>query len=55
MTETTFSTSFIYKLIKEGIGSVLVYDENDNIHIRLAVQEEYTNDKFIKKIEEIYK
>ena len=55
MTETTFSISFIDKLVKEGIGVVLVYDENDNIHIRIAVQEEYINDKFIEKLEKIYK
>lgn len=55
MTETCFSPSFIDKLLKEDIGVVLVYDEKDNIHMRIAVQDEEINDEFIDKIAKIYK
>lgn len=53
MTITTFSENFIDKMKKEGIGVTLVSDENNSIHIRIAVQDKKTNQKFIETLKKI--
>ncbi len=50
MTKTTFSDKALQYLVNHNIAVVPVYDENNKIHIRIAVQEKKVNDKFIKLI-----
>lgn len=47
MTKTTFDNHFMELLINEGISVVQIPDETNNIHIRIAVQDKNTNQKFI--------
>lgn len=54
-TKTCFAPNFIEVLDKNNISVVPIYDKNNNIHIRIAVQDKKTNIKFIKKMKQILK
>ena len=55
MTRTIFKNNFIYALNKNDISVVPIYDENNKLHIRIAIQDKNTNNLFIKKIKKIMK
>lgn len=55
MTKTIFNSAYIDKLNEEDVSVVLVYDEKNNIHLRIAVQDKCTNDKFIKIMSKLNK
>lgn len=55
MTINTFDEEFMKKIEKSGISVVPVYDENEKIHFRIAVQNRETNDKFIDALIKIIK
>ncbi len=55
MTETTFEYSFFDALEKNEISVVKVYDELNKLHMRIAIQDSNTNDKFIERISKILK
>lgn len=52
-TKTFFDTKFIEELEKNNISIVPIYDRNNNLHIRIAIQDKNTNTMFLKKINEI--
>lgn len=52
-TKTIFDISFINKLSENDISVVPIYDKDNNLHIRIAVQDRKTNDLFLKKIKKI--
>ncbi len=53
MTKTIFSDDFIRVLEENDMSVVPIYDENENLHIRIAVQDEKTNLMFIEKLKNI--
>lgn len=53
LTKTTFTKSEIDNIEKNNISVVKVKDKNDRIHIRIAIQDEYTNKAFINKLKKI--
>lgn len=54
-TKTIFDNKFMKKLEKNNISVVPIYDRNNNLHIRIAIQDRDTNSMFIKKLNEIMK
>lgn len=54
-TKTYFDSRFLDVLDKNNVSVVPVYDKNNNLHIRIAVQDKKTNIEFIKKIKQILK
>lgn len=54
-TKTVFDNKFIKELEKNSISVVPTYDRNNNLHIRIAIQDSETNSIFIKKLNEIMK
>lgn len=54
-TKTKLNSDIINKLYKNDISVVSTYDENKNLHIRIAVQDKKTNDIFIEKFKKIFK
>ena len=54
-TKTYFDYSFLDELEKNNISVVPVYDKNNNLHIRIAVQDIYTNKKFLNILKKILK
>lgn len=52
-TKTYFSKNFIKELNKNDISVVPIYDKDNNLHIRIAIQDKKTNIEFIKTIEKI--
>ena len=52
-TKSYFDHNFIKYLDENDISVVPVYDKNNNLHIRIAVQSRKINKEFLKKIEEI--
>lgn len=55
MTKTTFNKNFIKKLTNNHVSVVPVYDEQNKIHIRIAIQDKETNKKFILILKKIIK
>ena len=55
MTKTTFDENFMKNLINNHISVVPIYDEENKIHIRIAIQTKETNEKFISILKTIYK
>lgn len=53
MTKTHFNQTLIPILEENDISVVPVYDENNLLHIRIAIQDKNTNNIFIKKIVKI--
>ncbi len=53
MSRDVYSDDFYAQLLKEGIGVVLVPNKNNQMHFRIAVQNETTNKKFILKMKEV--
>ena len=51
MTKTTFPATFISKLESNDVSVVPIYDENNELHFRIAVQDHKTNMKFINALE----
>lgn len=54
-TKTVFDNKFIKELEKNNISVVPIYDRNNNLHIRIAIQDKETNLIFIKKLSQIMK
>lgn len=54
-TKTIFDINFINKLSENDISVVPVYDKDNNLHIRIAVQDRKTNDLFLKNIKKVLK
>lgn len=54
-TKTYFDYSFLEELEKNNISVVPVYDKNNNLHIRIAVQDMNTNKKFLNVLKKILK
>lgn len=54
-TETYFDSNFLEKLHKNDISVVPVYDRNNHLHFRIAVQDKKTNNQFLKKMKRILK
>lgn len=52
-TKTFFDIKFIKELEKNNISIVPIYDKNNNLHIRIAVQDKKTNTMFLKKINKV--
>lgn len=55
MTRSTFNKKIIDKLENNDVSLVYVYDENNKLHLRIAIQEEKTNDEFIHVVKEVIK
>ena len=55
MTRSTFNKKIIDKLEKHNVSLVYVFDENNKLHLRIAIQEEKTNDEFIYVMKEVIK
>lgn len=55
MTRTCFNSDFINQLINMNVSVVPIYDENNKIHLRIAVQDKKTNRSFIKVMNKIIK
>jgi len=55
MTETTFSKEFFKNLDKENVLVIPVIDENNKVHLRIAIQDEETNKLFIEKVRKVLK
>ena len=53
MSKTIIDEQLIKELFNEDVSLIKVYDEEDKIHFRIAVQDIVLNDIFIKKIKEI--
>ena len=53
MTKSHFNVNFLELLQKNGVSVVPVYDETNNLHIRIAIQDAKTNKKFINVIKRI--
>ena len=47
MTDSVFKNEFLKLLEQNNISVVPVYDENNKLHIRIAIQDEITNKKFV--------
>ncbi len=54
-TKTIFDNKFMKELEKNDISVVPIYDRNNNLHIRIAIQDKETNSVFVKKMNEIMK
>ena len=54
-TRTCFNSDFINQLINMNVSVVPIYDENNKIHLRIAVQDKKTNKSFIKVMNKIIK
>lgn len=52
-TNTIFKDEFIKKLEENNISVLPVYDQNNNLHIRIATQDNKMNEKFIKRLKKI--
>lgn len=52
-TKTYFSDNFIKSLEENDVSVVPIYDKNNNLHIRIAVQDRQTNIEFLKRVEKI--
>lgn len=48
--KTVFNEQYFEELLEKNISVVKVCDINNNFHIRIAVQDEQTNNKFIENI-----
>ena len=55
MTKTTFEEKVYKYLCKKDISVVKVFDFNNKLHFRIAIQEKKVNDIFIKTIAEYFK
>ncbi len=53
MTETIFKNDFLCLLEKNGISVVPIFDKNNKLHIRIAIQDKDTNNNFIKKMKKL--
>ena len=53
ITKSHFNVNFLELLQKNGVSVVPVYDETNNLHIRIAIQDAKTNKKFINVIKRI--
>ena len=47
MTDSFFKNEFLKLLEQNNISVVPVYDENNKLHIRIAIQDEITIKKFV--------
>lgn len=54
MTKTVFDLKFINRLEKNDVSVIPIVDENNKIHIRIAVQDRITNRKFLKIMKKVY-
>ena len=54
-TRTRFNSDFINQLINMNVSVVPIYDENNKIHLRIAIQDKKTNKSFIKVMNKIIK
>lgn len=54
MTKTVFDLKFINRLEENDVSVVLIVDEYNKIHIRIAVQDRITNRKFLKIMKKLY-
>lgn len=55
MSKTVIDDRLVDDLFKENVSLIKVYDEDMNIHFRIAVQDKTSNKEFIKKIKMIIK
>ena len=55
MSKNTFKEETINKLLQENISVIKVYDEENKIHFRIAVQDINSNKIFIEKMNKIMK
>lgn len=55
MTKSDFNDAFLEVLDKNDIAVVPIYDEFDNIHLRIAIQSQVINRKFINILKDILK
>lgn len=55
MTKTIFNKQFLKLLEVNNISIIPIYDEDDKLHIRIAIQDQITNKKFINAITKILK
>ena len=55
MTESVFKNEFLKLLEQNDVSVVPVYDENNKLHIRIAIQDEITNKKFLDILLKIMK
>ena len=55
MTRSTFNKKIIDELDNNDVSLVYVYDENNKLHLRIAIQDEKTNNQFIYVMKEVIK
>ena len=55
MSKTIVEDQLVDKLFEEDISLIKVYDEENRIHFRIAVQDKKSNKDFIRKIKKIIK
>lgn len=54
-TKTYFDKQFLKELEKNNVSVVPIYDKNNQLHIRIAIQDFQTNKKFIVEMKKILK
>ena len=55
MTESCFKEEFLKLLEENNVSVVPVYDEINNLHVRIAIQDSITNKKFLDILTKIIK